>query len=740
MSSHQDDQDLINFQQYWRILKRRWFLIAIIMGSVFGATSLLTFIQKPIYEAEAKLLFNKESGISSLAGGASEQVGQLGQLTGLTNLSNPLETEAEIIRSNPLIQKTITELQLKDKLGQPLEIDDFLRKLKVKSIRGTDILQLSYRSTNPQEATTIINRLMSAYITNNVQVNRSQARAAREFLNKQLPVVEAKVKQGEAILRQFKEKYEVVSLEVEAEEGIKSLNELSNQITQLRAQLVDARSRSGTLQNQLALNTKQAMALSSLSQSRAVQEVLSQYQNVQDQLAVERSRFTDGHPVITSLLSKEQALKKQLEGRVNQTLGSSQPIPDQDLQIGELKQTLTANLVQVEVQRLGLEKQVGVLMKALVLYQARLRTLPKLEQLQRQRQRQLQVAQITYEQMLKRLQEVQVLENQNVGNARVVSEALLPKKAVSPRILLNLALGGFLGFFLAIAAALLLEAGDKSVKTTEEAQELLDYPLLGTIPVFAQKARLAGDESLMELPVLNNPYSSVNAAFEMLQINLGFTFSDKELKVIVVSSSVMSEGKSFVAANLAIATAQMGKRVLLIDADMRRPRQHEMWQQPNFMGLSNVLVGQATLAEAAKEVMINVELLSSGMIPPNPAALLDSQRMNGLLQQAAQDYDCIIIDTPPLSVLADASIVGKMADGMLLVARPGVVNSAAAKITKALIQHSRVPVLGMVVNCVTTGENDYTYHYYNTHTGENNSGRNNKIKSNLSRITGLRLL
>ncbi|MBC1218440.1 polysaccharide biosynthesis tyrosine autokinase [Nostoc sp. UCD121] len=736
MPSHQDDQDLINFHQYWLTVKRRWFVIVIIMGSVFGATGFLTFSQKPIYEAEGKLLFNKESGVSSLTG-VSEQ---LGQLSGVTNLSNPLETEAEIIRSNPLTQKTITELQLKDKLGQPLEINDFLLNLKIKSIRGTDILQLSYRSTNPQEATDIINRLMSAYLANNVLVNRSEARAAREFLNKQLPLVESKVREGEAALRQFKEKYEVVSLEVEAEEGVKSINELSNQITQLQARLVDARSRSGALQNQLALNTKQAMALSSLSQSRAVQEVLSQYQKVQDELAVERSRFTDGHPVITSLLSKEEALKKQLEGRVTQTLGSSQLIPDQDLQIGELKQTLTANLVQVEVERLGLENQVGVLMKAFGRYQARLTSLPKLEQLQLQRQRQLQVAQTTYEQMLKRLQEVQVLENQNVGNARIVSEALLPKKPVSPRILLNLALGGFLGFFLAIAAALLLESGDKSVKTTEEAQQLLDYPLLGTIPVFDQKARLARGESLTELPVLNNPYSLVNAAFEMLQINLGFTFSDKKLKVIVVSSCVMNEGKSFIAANLAIETAQMGKRVLLIDADMRRPRQHEMWQQPNLMGLSNVLVGQATLAEAAKEVVINVELLSSGMIPPNPAALLDSQRMNGLLQQAAQDYDCVIIDTPPLSVLADASIIGKMADGMLLVARPGVVNSAAAKTTKGLLEHSRVPVLGLVVNCVATDNNDYSYYYSDKNTGESKSGKRDRIKSNLSKITGLRLL
>ncbi|MCL6751577.1 polysaccharide biosynthesis tyrosine autokinase [Nostoc sp. CCCryo 231-06] len=736
MRSQQDNEDTINFQQYWLIVKRRWLLIAIIIASVFGVTGLVTFSKKPIYEAEGKLLFNKQSGISSLTG-VSEQ---LGQLSGVTNLSNPLETEAEIIRSNPIAQKTIAELQLKDKLGEPLEIDDFLRKLKIKTVRGTDILQLSYRSNSPEEAITVINRLMSTYLQNNIRANRSEATSAREFLSKQLPLVEVKVTQAEAAQRWFKEKYEVISLEEEAIQGVKRQNELSSQITQLRAQLVDARTRSGALQNQLALNTRQAMALSTLSQSKAVQQVLSEYQKVQDDLAVERSRFTDDHPVITSLLNKEQALKEQLEGRVTQTVGSSQPIPEQDLQMGELKQTLTAILVQVEVERLGLENQVGVLMKAFGFYQARLKVLPKLEQQQLQVQRRLQIARTTYEEMLKRLQEVQLLENQNVGNARIVSEALLPKKPVSPRILLNLALGGFLGFFLAIGAALLLEAGDKSVKTAEEAQQLLDYPLLGTIPLFDQKARLARGESTTELPVLDNPYSSVNAAFEMLQINLGFTFSDKELKVIVVSSCVMNEGKSFVAANLAVATAQMGRRVLLIDADMRRPRQHEMWKQPNFMGLSNVLVGQATLAEAAKEVVINVELLTAGTMPPNPAALLDSQRMNGLLQQAAQDYDCVIIDTPPLSFLADASIVGKMADGMLLVARPGVVNSGAAKTTKALIEHSRVPVLGMVVNGVATDNNEYSYYYSHTNTGENNSGRKNKIKSSLSRITGLKLL
>ncbi|MEA5557818.1 GumC family protein [Nodularia spumigena] len=725
MPSYQEDQDEIDLRQYWLAVKRRSFLIVIIIGSVFGITSFVTFNQKPIYEAEGKLIFDKQNSVSSLTG-FSEGVGEL---SGLTNLSNPLETQAEIIRSHPLIQKTIVDLQLKDQEGEPLTIDNFLGSLKVNPIRGTDVLQLSYRSVDPEQGKAVVNKLMNVYIDDNVMTNRSQATAAREFLNKQLPLVEKQVAESELALRQFKEKYEVVLLEEEAKQGVERLYQISNQITLLRSRLVDASSRSGALQNQLALNTQKATALSTLSQSRAVQQVLSEYQKVQDQLAVERSRLTDEHPVVVNLLNKEQALKEQLEGRVTQTLGSSQPIPEQDLQIGELKQALTANLVEVEVERLGLENQVGVLTNAFKQDQARLRILPKLEQQQLQLQRQLQVARTTYEQMLRRLQEVQVAENQNVGNARIVSQALLPEKSVSPRINLNLALGGFLGILLAVGSALLLDALDKSVQTAAEAEQLLDYPLLGKIP------KMIRDDNTSELPLLNNPYSSVNTAFEMLQINLGFTISDKELKVIVVSSCLTGEGKSFVAANLAVATAQMGRRVLLIDADMRRPRQKEVWQVRKLMGLSNVLVGQTNLAQSSHEALVNLDLLTAGTIPPNPAALLDSQRMHELVQQASQDYDCVIIDTPPLTFIADASIIGKMADGILLVARPGVVNSDAIRTTKALLKNSRLSVLGMVVNAIS-GDSGYYYNNYNYYHSKNGAEKKHTVESQFKEIAG----
>ncbi|BAY33769.1 lipopolysaccharide biosynthesis [Nostoc carneum NIES-2107] len=721
MPTKQEEREVIDVQQYWTVLKRRWPVTTVVIGSVFGLTCLFTFLQKPVYESQAKLLFNKQNGVSSLTGLSS----QVGELSGLTNLSNPVDTEAEVIRSNPIVLKTITSLNLKDKSGKPLTIEKFLKLLKLKTIRGTDVMQLSYRSTNPQEAASVINSLMNYYLESNVRTNRAEARSAREFLNRQLPEVEKRVLKAEMALRRFKEKNRVVALDVEAKVGVEGLKDLLEEITKAQANLVDANTRTQALQNQIALNTQQAVELSTLSQSPGVQQVLTDYQKTQDELAVARTRFSDEHPLVINLDKKATALRSQLEGRVSKIVGTSESVPEQNLQIGQLKQILSQDLVKAEVERLALAKRVAELRQAYLINQRRLDILPRLEQQQLQLQRQLQVARVTYEQLLKQLQEVEVIENQNIGNARVISQALVPDKAISPIIPLNLALGGFMGIMLGLGTALILEAMDNSLKTIEEVKRLLGYPLLGTIPL-AEKVKDSDGEEGAELPVLNNPYSAESAAFEMLQANLGFSISDKTLKVIALSSSIPGEGKSFVAANLAVAAAQTGRRVLLVDADMRRPRQHKIWEQSNLIGLSNILVNQAELQTTTKEALMTLDLITAGTIPPNAAALLESKRMAALIQEATSNYDFVIIDAPPLTAVADAQILGKLVDGILLVVRPGVVDSAAAAATQTLLRQSGQRVLGMVVNGVTAGSS-YGGYYSKGYYHQNGHSQNGKV-------------
>jgi len=702
MSPNHEDQDSLDLQRYWLILKRRWLPGFLAIGSIFGLTAALTYLQKPVYEAEGTLLFKKTNQTSSLSG-MTEKVGEL---SGLTQMSNPLDTESEILRSLPLVKQTITTLKLKNAEGEPLKVEEFLKQLKVKSVRGTDVLDLSYRSTDAKEAAEVVNLLAKNYMENDVRTNRAEAVAARKFITKELPKIESRVLEAEQSLRQFKEANRVVALDEEAKATVAGLSDLTDQITKAQAALADANARAGSMQTQLRLDSKQAIALTSLSQSTEVQQVLTDYRQVQNQLAVQQTRYQDGHPSIVNLKRKEAALRTQLDKRVAQTLESPQSIADQNLQMGQLKQGMTADLVKLESERLGLANQVNVLRNAYVINRNRANVLPRLEQIQRGLERQLQVARTTYEELLKHLQEVQVVENQNVGNARVVSEAAAPDQPISPRILLNLALGGFLGVLAGVAVAAMLEAIDHSVKTIDEVKRLLDFPLLGTIPRLSQKL----GESATTVPVRDNPYSPVSAAFEMLQTTLGFTLTDKALKVVLVTSALPTEGKSFVAANLAVSNAQMGRRVLLIDADMRRPSQHEIWQLPNFKGLSDVLVGQAEYQTSVTEGLINLDILTAGTIPPNPMALLKSQRIASVIEAARADYDFIVIDTPPIALAAEGLTLGKLADGVLLVVRPGVVNTGAIATAKSLLEQSGQHVLGMVMNGIISSNESGSYY------------------------------
>ena len=732
MSINQEDQDSIDIQQYWLILKRRWFVASVVMASVISATAFITYTQKPVYESQGKLVFTKKDPASSLSS-LSDKMGELG---GLTTLSNPVDTEAEVIRSNPIIIKTITELKLKGKKGAPMTTDAFLKILKLKTIRGTDVMELSYKSTDKQEAANVINFLMKHYLESNVRTNRAEAMSAREFLSHELPKVERRVTEAELALRRFKEKNRVVALDVEARVSLESLGKLTEAITQSQGELAAAYTRSVALQNEMKLTTQQAVDLSSLSQSPGVQQVLTEYQKTQHDLAVARTLYTNDNPKVVDLLLKEAAQKKELEARVTQTVSNSNSLPKENLQIGELKQALTQDLVKSEVERLALTNQVGELRKVFMVNKSRLDSLPRLEQQQLQLQRQLMVAQTTYQELLRQFQLVQVAENQNIGNARIISEALVPEIAVSPKKPLNLALGGFLGLLLGAGTALLLESKNQTLKNIEEANRLLGFPLLGTIPLYGEKKTKNTVEGLQEVPLLDQPYAPVSTSLEMLNTNLGFTISDKELQVILVTSATSGEGKSFVAANLAVAASHVGKRVLLIDCDMRRPRQHRIWEIPNLLGMSNILAGQNESKQALHKVFLNVDMLPSGKIPPNPVTLLDSQRMADLIEAARQNYDFVVIDSPPLTAVTDPLIIGKFADGLLLVVRPGKVEYSALKSGKSLLNQSKVPVLGMVVNGVSEESGYGGYYYYRYYRGyyrerEETSKNNKSAETNL---------
>lgn len=700
----------LDLHKYWLILKRRWLPATGVFASVIGLAIPIAFLQKPSYQAQGKLLF-KIDKTSSLTGVG----GKLGDLNPLVSQSNPLKTETEVISSIPLLQKTIDALNLKDEKGKPLNPEAIRKgRLKLKNLTGTDVLEISYKSSDSQEAAAVINKLMSLYIENNKLTNRAEAAAAREFIAQKLPETEATVRQAEVDLRQFKERNRVVVLEDEARSAVEAIGSLDKQIRQVQAELEDANARSAAFSKKIGLDSQDALSVSALSQSPGVQQVLTQYQQVEAELAVQRTRFSDDNPAILNLKDKEAALKAVLQERISQTLGAQQPVPSRYLQSGNTQQLLTQDFVKSEIERLGMVKRLAALSKARTAYQERVTILPKLEQNQRELERKLKAAQSTYETLLQKLQEIRVAENQNIGNTRIIEPAGVPDKPSLLKQLVIVGIGGALGIIFGLGTIIILEIKDTSIKTLKEIRELFGYTLLGTIPSFKKKVPRAKNPewTVPELPVRDNPHSPLTEAFRMLQANLKFLSSDKALKVIVVTSSVAKEGKSTVSANLAAAMAQLGRRVLLVDADLRHPLQHHIWELTNAAGLSDVLVGQAEFKAAATQPMDNLDVLSAGVIPPNPLALLDSKRMASLIEHFAKTYDFVIIDAPPLVVAADALTLGKMTDGLLLVARPAVVDCHSAAAAKELLERSGQNILGLVVNGVIVENESDSYYYY----------------------------
>ena len=701
-----------DFGKIWLVLKRRFLPAVVVFGGVMAASLGLAMVQKPVYEAKSELLFR--SNRTSQLTGLPEAVGQLETLSAL---NNPLDTQAAILQSLPFLEETVQQAGLEDASGDPMSPGELAKNLSVKGIPGTDIIQVTYTSENPEDAARIVNTLTQIYLRNNLETNQREAALAREFIAEQLPKVEAAALEADAELRRFKESNSIVSLQQESQAVVNSLSGLNNQITQVEAQISELDARRQNLLEQIGMDSDAAITLVNLSQSDGIQSVLGQLQTTQTELAEQQAFFFDNHPTVQLLRSRVAELETLLASRITATLNRQYDVTPEQLQVSELQTALVAELANIESSQLGLTNQLDVLTAERNQYQSRSSDLPRLEQTERDLQRKLQATQTTYEALLTRLQEVQIVENQNIGNARIISPAQVPTGSNGSSSQLFLLAGLFAGSLLGVATAFAIDLLDRSLKTVKDVREIFDYTLLAIVPQQPDNEKLPFRtdpvmEGLSWVPARDYPRSQTGQTYQMLQANLKFLTSN-DLKSVVITSAVTGEERHTVAANLAAAISQSGERVLLIDADLRTPGQHHLWGLVNQAGLSHVLANQAEIVDSVTTVMMpQLDVLSSGVLPPNPVALLESDRMAKLIDKAQQQYDFVVVVAPALAGSADAAVLGKLLDGVLLVSQPGVLDLASARSAKEFLQQTRQNVLGLVVHGVNVRNEPDSYFYY----------------------------
>lgn len=302
-----------------------------------------------------------------------------------------------------------------------------------------------------------------------------------------------------------------------------------------------------------------------------------------------------------------------------------------------------------------------------------------------------------------------------VENVQIIDKAAIPQNPVSPKKFLNMVIGTVLGFMVGVFLTFLLEYLDNTFKTPSDIERTLHLPVLGTIPIILS----GGKETI----VRNNPKSPISEAFRTMRTNIQFTNIDKDIKTLAITSSTMAEGKSTVVSNLAISIAQEEKKVLIVDCDLRKPRIHKIFSVPNTQGLTSILMGASTIEDTVykQDGMKNLYVITSGPIPPNPSELLSSRRMKGFLEAAKEEYDMIILDTPPIGLVTDAAILSTSTDAVLLVIQAGKAEISQVEYAKELLNKVNAKIIGTVLNKVAIKDGkygDYQYDQYYSYYGE----------------------
>jgi capsular exopolysaccharide synthesis family protein len=311
-----------------------------------------------------------------------------------------------------------------------------------------------------------------------------------------------------------------------------------------------------------------------------------------------------------------------------------------------------------------------------------------------------------FESLMQRTKETGISGELKTSNIRVVDAAETPRGPIKPNKRNNMLFALFGGAALACGLALFFEYLDNRIKSPDEVKQYLGLPFLGMVPALFDKNN---PNPLITGGVPNN----FSESFRAVRTNLLFSSAEEGSRSIVITSTGPGEGKTVVASNLAVALAQAGQRVLLVDADMRKPRVHSVFEKPREPGLSNVLVGNAKSSESVHKTKVpGLWIMSAGAQPPNPAELLGSKRFKDFMASLSQHFDWVMVDTPPVMAVTDASVVAHLVTGVLFVVGAEMTSRNAAQRATEQLDHARAKFVGVVLNRVDLQHNSYYYSQY----------------------------
>ena len=723
----------LNLRDYWRIIRKRRYVIIFIVFSMTIFTFSISIIKKPkpVYEAMASVKVDKSTSVAGLflevisfspGDTLATQTVIINSFPVLERVAKalgliPEDTPAEIIRTKPEYTQIISQLQ---------------SKIRAEQEGSTNIINVTVTSDDPEDAQKTANSVVEEFRKYSIFQKNKQVIEARRFIEKQLRLVESRLKKAEETLNNFREQKNIVSISKEETNLLSRYSELEGKRDELGSMIKEIRSEIAQVSRNETLSGK----------------------------SLEKFVTGEETPLILRLNNKLSDLLLEKENLLINYLPAHPRIKDLQKQITnvtrEMKQELESKLK-------ALERQNSYVSERLTELNAKVSLLPKTALQLSRLERDVKINEDLFSLLKSKYQEALIKESEKIEEVSIVKHALKPSAVQNPpKTFVNTILGLIIGIVFGLVTAFVWESLDTSIGTIEDVEAYLDLPVLGVIPYIDVNDTKAELEKLY--PDLTDdvykkyttmishflPKSIASESFRALRTNIQFLKKDKGIKTLMLTSSSKGEGKTTAAINLAITIAQMGSRVLLVDGDLRNHELNRYFGLPREPGLTDVILGNVKLEDAINNItdimlgklrvedllatsgMDNISVLTSGASLPNPSEFLNSATLDDIIQKLKKNYDYVIIDAPPVLPVSDAVILSRKVDGALIVYQVGRIARSALKRSKLILDNVNAQMLGTVLSGLKAEVSPDFYHmsyYYYSREKEDTSAHPSKKRS-----------
>lgn len=711
-------EEELDLSRYWEILRRRRRLLLVSLAAGLIGAALLYVMSPKQYRASTLLLVERKTP-ALLAAGVSVDVDSW------ADAQTFYPTQYRLLQSRGLAERVVRNLNLaadptfnpsrNGPFASTASLDDeqvlaaLARRLQagleVKPLRDTRLVEISFTAPNPELAARIANGVAEAYIDWGVETRFASVGRASSFLASQIEALKREIQEKEAQLQAYSRRTDIVALDPNSNVTLQRLEGLNKDYVEAVSQRIQKEARYKELMS------SQEEAVADLVSGGLVGQLRAEQLKLERDYATKLNTFKPDWPAMQELKARIDKGRQHLENLIQETVSNAREQAKAEYQAAlRREQSLAQELAKQKAEAMQLNS-VAVEYNNLKVEVSTRRSL--------------------LDELLRKQAETEVssrLGNSRESNILVVDRALPPASAFRPSLKRNLALGGALGLFLGIGLVFFAEYLDRRVKSPEEVDRLVGLPLLATIPDVSSDggytaygygskqpkvgASSPADDKFIELVPHLHPKLATAEAYRTLRTALLLS-SAGGLRSVVISSAVAGEGKTVTAANLAVVLAQLGREVVLVDGDLRRSRQHQIFAVSNRFGLANYLAGDAPVENIIFPTRIpKLALVPAGPHPPNPAELLSSALMSDLLTILQQRFQFVVVDTPPVLPVTDASIVSAHCGGLVLCVGANQVLREELRSCWERLQIAGVRVLGVVVNRFRPERSRYGYGSY----------------------------